>query len=190
MKSLSEMVKRGKGKYGTFCKICKNKREREYSKNNPEKKRERDRRWREGNPEKAKESDLLKTRLYQEKNKLLRRYKSRQRLHSLSDEERKKRYRKNDEWNANNKEWFRQYREKNKEKYSARSKLNYELSKGKIKKPKECQMCFKAGYIESHHPDYGKPLKVLWVCKECHGKLHVFQNFENEVLKKNKENKE
>jgi hypothetical protein len=37
--------------------------------------------------------------------------------------------------------------------------------------PLPCQRC---GSLESqmHHPDYGRPLVVEWLCRGCHLKLH------------------
>jgi hypothetical protein len=38
--------------------------------------------------------------------------------------------------------------------------------------PKPCQMC---GHkkVEMHHPDYGRPLYVFWLCRPCHLALHA-----------------
>jgi len=35
--------------------------------------------------------------------------------------------------------------------------------------------CFKCGSEESqmHHPDYTKPLEVVWLCRPCHLKTHA-----------------
>jgi len=42
---------------------------------------------------------------------------------------------------------------------------------GKLIKPKQCSTCEKEHHdLEMHHPDYNKPLDVVWLCTECHGK--------------------
>lgn len=60
-----------------------------------------------------------------------------------------------------------------------KSKANYLLKlyvkKGRIKKPNRCQCCgqeFPLGKIHGHHPDYSKPLEVLWLCHKCHMTQH------------------
>lgn len=52
----------------------------------------------------------------------------------------------------------------------ARSYANIYAKRGKlIKTP-----CVNCGEIdtEKHHPDYSKPLDVIWVCRKCHLELH------------------
>lgn len=36
------------------------------------------------------------------------------------------------------------------------------------------QPCLKCGSlkVEKHHPDYSKPLEVVWLCRPCHRRLH------------------
>jgi hypothetical protein len=38
--------------------------------------------------------------------------------------------------------------------------------------PQPCQHCG-AAKAEVHHPDYSKPLEVVWLCKPCHGREHA-----------------
>ena len=51
----------------------------------------------------------------------------------------------------------------------ARQKLNAAVKNGKIQKPKLCEQCGKSKKLTAHHPDYSKPLDVIWLCYECHG---------------------
>lgn len=64
----------------------------------------------------------------------------------------------------------KEYRWNNKEKYYARTKLGNALRDGKIEKPINCSRCHRfSDIIEGHHPDYTKPLEVIWLCPYCHG---------------------
>lgn len=58
-----------------------------------------------------------------------------------------------------------------KEKANARSYAKVYMERGKITK----QPCVVCGSHESemHHPDYGKPLFVVWICRACHTQLHL-----------------
>ena len=44
------------------------------------------------------------------------------------------------------------------------------VKQGKILQ-KPCVVCGKKA--QAHHPDYTKPLKVLWLCSAHHGQLHA-----------------
>jgi hypothetical protein len=52
--------------------------------------------------------------------------------------------------------------------YRARNKLRYEIRKGRIVRPTECEQCGGTGRIEGAHHDYSKPLDVRWLCQSCH----------------------
>ena len=60
----------------------------------------------------------------------------------------------------------------NPEKFYARVKLSDHIVRGKIIKPKSCSKCHKKCNPHGHHEDYSKPLEVIWVCQECHLKIH------------------
>ncbi len=48
--------------------------------------------------------------------------------------------------------------------------------KGLIQKPIYCQGCGAFSQLEKHHPDYSKPLEVIWLCYVCHGKTRHKDN--------------
>lgn len=55
----------------------------------------------------------------------------------------------------------------------ARNMVSKAIRHGTLVKGNRCQVCDEMkNDIESHHIDYGQPLKVMWLCKECHGKAH------------------
>lgn len=39
---------------------------------------------------------------------------------------------------------------------------------GKLTKPASCEGCGLPKRLEKHHPDYSKPLLVVFLCKPCH----------------------
>lgn len=56
------------------------------------------------------------------------------------------------------------------EKALARSILHTKLRSGEVKR-KPCQVCGKPN-AHAHHPDYSKPLKVQWLCRDHHEAVH------------------
>ena len=51
-------------------------------------------------------------------------------------------------------------------------KVSYAIKEGKLIKPKLCSICKQNKVRYGHHPDYSKPLEVIWVCGSCHKQLH------------------
>lgn len=58
----------------------------------------------------------------------------------------------------------------------ARIQVNLAVNKGLLSRPDICSRygdrvaCY--GGIEGHHPDYSKPLEVIWLCRAHHNKHH------------------
>lgn len=85
-----------------------------------------------------------------------------------------------------NRQWMRRSREAEPEKFKdrereasrkrpknhkvlARAKLNNAVRDGRVIKPSACENCGRIVKLTAHHPDYSEPLKVVWLCYECHG---------------------
>ena len=64
----------------------------------------------------------------------------------------------------------RRSRAKYPEKVLARNAVAIALHSGKL----ERQPCERCGVteVEAHHPDYSKPLEVVWLCTKHHSELH------------------
>jgi len=54
----------------------------------------------------------------------------------------------------------------------ARHKIEYAVRAGLLEKPHNCSYCGCEKRLHAHHPDYRKPLDVIWLCSECHMKWH------------------
>jgi len=74
-------------------------------------------------------------------------------------------------------------RELEPEKYAARNALSNAVRGGRLVRsdtcafgPDECE-----GRIEGHHPDYSRPLDVLWLCMKHHSALHRKHEDEREL---------
>lgn len=60
---------------------------------------------------------------------------------------------------------------KNPKKRSASIKLNNALRDGKIIR-KPCRVCGSTYRIHGHHPNYNRPLEVVWLCAQHHKEVH------------------
>jgi len=89
------------------------------------------------------------------------------------------------EWTKNHPDYFRENYRKNRikindiinqhskkfpERVRAQQMMRYHLQKGHIKKT-NCVVCNKIK-VEGHHPDYSKPLEVIWLCRSHHFFVH------------------
>jgi len=54
----------------------------------------------------------------------------------------------------------------------ARKILSKAIKQGEVVRPDSCQSCGRTVSIDGHHPDYDQPLKVMWLCRQCHIRLH------------------
>jgi hypothetical protein len=70
-----------------------------------------------------------------------------------------------------NRERQRLERLNNPEKARARDAAYREKAKGNIKKEK-CKICG-SNKSEMHHPNYSSPLRVVWLCDQCHRDVHT-----------------
>lgn len=69
------------------------------------------------------------------------------------------------------KNYWLAYRTNFPERILATRKLNQKIISGKIKRS-PCVVCGATYRIHGHHPDYSKPLKVIWLCPVHHKKYH------------------
>jgi hypothetical protein len=60
--------------------------------------------------------------------------------------------------------------EKYPEKMRARQKV-YRAKKSGVLVPQPCEICESEENIQAHHPDYKKPLNVMWLCPVDHRKI-------------------
>lgn len=55
----------------------------------------------------------------------------------------------------------------------ARALANRAIELGFLVRPERCPECgTDERTIHAHHEDYTRPLNVMWLCSECHGKRH------------------
>ena len=66
----------------------------------------------------------------------------------------------------------KRYRDKTKNQSKAHYELRKALLHGEIEK-EFCAVC--NSDAEAHHPDYDKPLEVIWLCHKHHMQMHYFK---------------
>lgn len=59
--------------------------------------------------------------------------------------------------------------------------IQFCVRKGWLVRPDACSRCDSEGLIEGHHPDYSKPLEVVWLCKRCHKAEHPWTELSNKA---------
>jgi hypothetical protein len=60
------------------------------------------------------------------------------------------------------------WRENNPEGRRAHNAANAAVREGKLERKTLCEGCGLPKRLEKHHPDYSRPLLVVWLCKPCH----------------------
>ena len=95
---------------------------------------------------------------------------SRQNRHKRADyyQEYEKRRRERPEKRQAENARSRERSRKERAKWRTRLQTRRAVEKGKIER-KPCAFCGDPN-VEAHHPDYGDPLNVVWVCRTCHMK--------------------
>lgn len=58
------------------------------------------------------------------------------------------------------------------QKDNARTLVGLAIKDGRLVRPSSCAHCGSTGPIQGHHPDYSKPLEVIWLCQPCHALEH------------------
>lgn len=66
----------------------------------------------------------------------------------------------------------KQYRLENPLKYAAHVLFNNAIRDGFVERQYVCEKCNSNKHIVAHHPDYKKPLVVMWLCEVCHKAWH------------------
>jgi len=61
---------------------------------------------------------------------------------------------------------------RDKEKFPEKSHARYLVRKAiqtrKLIPVKQCELCGSDNRVEAHHPDYGRPFLIVYLCKNCH----------------------
>jgi hypothetical protein len=55
----------------------------------------------------------------------------------------------------------------------AKSMAREAYKKGKLQKPLFCEYCGQVKSLDRHHPNYKKPLQIVWLCRKCHATEHA-----------------
>ena len=71
---------------------------------------------------------------------------------------------------AEYKEYKRRWRAANKHKWQAHNAVAKALRNGSLIR-RNCEHCGNSD-SKAHHPDYRKPLDVVWLCNDCHRREH------------------
>lgn len=97
------------------------------------------------------------------------------RVHPRSEAQRKRDRIYNRKYRANNKDKINarmaKYRATHRKEFRARYKIEKRKRRGYITE-EPCQVCRTTKNLHGHHPDYDKPLEIIWLCPLHHSKVH------------------
>lgn len=79
-------------------------------------------------------------------------------------------YAKTDAWRVSHAKAIRKMNERYPKRYTARNVLRAAVRDGKVS-VLPCFVC--GGKAEAHHPDYDRPLDVVWLCPPHHREAHA-----------------
>ncbi len=74
---------------------------------------------------------------------------------------------------ASKRDYQRAYRAKDPTKYKTHKTLSVKRRRRVFVSLKPCEICGKSKRLDAHHPDYSKPLLIVWLCHKCHMALHL-----------------
>lgn len=70
--------------------------------------------------------------------------------------------------------WNSEWRKRNSQRMAISNRAAYHvrkaLRKGTLRKPEKCQSCGRNKPLDASHSNYRFPLRVKWLCRECHCK--------------------
>lgn len=64
------------------------------------------------------------------------------------------------------------FKRRRRDRDGAHTKVKRAIKAGKLVPFGWCEICGEEAKTEGHHTDYSKPLEVMWLCKQCHGRAH------------------
>ena len=168
-----------------WCKECCVKKTREHARNNPdavkatrEKRREKSCAAAKEYKKKHKKRLDAQKKIHYELNKEKICEKSREYAKNITEEQKRKRSEYYKKWTLT--DGAIEYRKKMSEIFSQKYIKQRKASRcvtnavrdGRLIKSDRCTLCLSIENIEGHHPDYDKPLEVVWLCRKCHRNYH------------------
>lgn len=58
------------------------------------------------------------------------------------------------------------------ERRRAYHRVGLAVESGELEKPDKCARCGYEADLEAHHPNYARPLDVIFLCRKCHAIEH------------------